>query len=218
MLTPSDFIELLGQTEGQTLDFKQDPYDLSNEEGRGALIKDVLSMANTPRTGPAHIVLGVKAHADGSKDLVGLARNLDDNEYQNAVKSKVHPCPTFLYVPIQHEEKLFGVVVIPVERRGPFQAVSDVGKKLRRYVIYWRRGSQNDEARADEQELIRRWCAGEVQKPIQIPSSPSTPWEMFLSSVHGFEPGRVYILITGPLTTNATSRLAGLASAPWNFV
>ena len=64
MITPAQFVELLAHSEGQALDFKRDPYDLSDEEGRGALIKDILSMANTPRTGPGHIVLGVKAHAD----------------------------------------------------------------------------------------------------------------------------------------------------------
>jgi hypothetical protein len=221
VITPETFVELLKQSEGLSLDFKRDPYDLGNEEGRASLIKDILSMANTPRIGPAHIVLGVKAHSDGTKDLVGLTRSIDDSEYQNSVKSKVYPCPSFQYVPIQYDERFFGVLVIPTERRGPFQAVADVGKKLRRHVIYWRRGSENDEARQDEQEHIRRWCAGEVQKPIEIPSSPSTPWERFLDSAHSFETGRVYILITGPPDTNTTpttSRLSGLATAPWNFV
>ncbi|MCU1303942.1 MAG: hypothetical protein JWQ87_4226 [Candidatus Sulfotelmatobacter sp.] len=217
-ITPQNFPELLAQSEGPGIDFKRDPYDLGDEEGRGAVIKDILSMANTPRTGPAYIVLGVKAHTDGTKDLVGLSRNVDDNEYQNAVKSKVYPCPTFLYVPVQYDQQFFGVLVIPAERRGPFQAINDVGKKVRRYVIYWRRGSQNDEARQDEQEAIRRWCAGEVRRPIEIPSSPQTPWEKFLAGAHSFEPERIYILLAGPVATNSASRLSGLASAPWNFV
>ncbi len=218
MTIAETFAELLKQTEGPSVDFKRDPYDLSEAEGRGALIKDIISLANTPRTGAAHIVLGVKAHADGSKDLVGLSKSIDDNEYQNAVKSKVFPIPTFLYVPVQHEEKIFGVLVIPTERRGPFQAIDDVGKKLRRYVIYWRRGSQNDEARPDEQDVIRRWCAGEVQRPIEIPSSPITPWDRLLTKTHSFEPNRVYVLLVGPLSSDNGSRLAGLADAPWNFV
>ncbi len=217
-LTSQSFPELLAQTEGQGVDFKRDPYDLGHEEGRGALIKDILSMANTPRTGPSYIVFGVTAHADGSKDLAGLSGTLDDNEYQNAVKSKVHPCPTFLYVPVQYQQQSFGVLVIPAERRGPFQAVMDVGKKVRRYVIYWRRGTQNDEARHDEQELIRRWCAGEVQKPIEIPSSPQTPWEKFLTAAHFFEPDRIYVLLAGPVAANGALRLSGLASPPWSYV
>jgi hypothetical protein len=190
-ITSDSFPELLAQTEGPGIDFKRDPYDLGHEEGRAALIKDILSTANTPRTGPAYIVLGVKAHPDGTKELVGLSENVDDSEYQSSVKSKVHPSPTFLYVPVQFRELTFGVLVIPAERRGPFQAVMDVGKKLRRYVIYWRRGSQNDEARPDEQELIRRWCSGDAKKPIEISSSPQTPWESFLVASHLFEPDRI---------------------------
>ena len=217
-ITSDSFPELLAQTEGPGVDFKRDPYDLGNEEGRAALIKDILSMANTPRTGPAYIVVGVKAYPDGRKDLVGLSENVDDNEYQSSVKSKVHPSPTFLYVPVQFRELTFGVLVIPAERRGPFQAIMDVGKKLRRYVIYWRRGSQNDEARPDEQELIRRWCSGDTKKPIEIPSSPQTPWEHFLLASHLFEPDRIYILLAGAAAASAEPRLSGLASAPWNYV
>jgi hypothetical protein len=39
MLTPKEFVNLLSQTEGPTLDFKRDPYDLKTEEDRGGLIK-----------------------------------------------------------------------------------------------------------------------------------------------------------------------------------
>lgn len=218
MLTSEIFADLLKQTEGQSVDFKRDGYDLTNEEGRGGFIKDILSMANTPRSESAYIVLGVKAHADGSKDLVGLEKAVDDNEYQSSLKAKVHPCPTFSYIPVRFEEKLFAVIEVPPERRGPFQAVVDVGKKVRRYVIYWRRGSQNDEARQDEQEIIRRWCGGVHQPPIELPDSPTTPWEEFLVSVHGFEADRIYVLIAGPLKDESTPRIVGLASAPWNFV
>lgn len=180
MITVEKFISLLKQYEGQQLDFKRDPYKLTEEEGRADLIKDLLSMANTPRESESYIVLGVKSHADGSKDLIGLSEAIDDNEYQNAVKPKVHPCPVYLYVPIAHEGKNFGVIVIPPERRGPYQATMDVGKKVRRHVIYWRRGSQNDEARADEQESIRNWCSGGFRDRhrIEVPDDPKTPYAL----------------------------------------
>ncbi len=219
MVTPEIFAELLKQTEGHSLDFKRDPYDLSSEDGRVSLIKDIISMANTPRTGPAYIVMGVKAYPDGSKDLVGLARSIDDNDYQTSVKSRVHPNPTFLYVPIQYEEKIFGILVIPLmERRGPFQAVNDMGNRVRRHVIYWRRGSQNDEAKPDEQKLIWRWCAGEAQPDPEVASSPTTPWDKFLTAVHGFESSRIYVLLAGQISAEVASRISGLGSAPWNFI
>ena len=160
MITDELFTWLLAQPEGPQIDFKRDPYRLQEEEGRADFIKDVLSMANTPRGNDSYIVLGVKAHSDGKKDLYGLTVSSDDNEYQSAVAPKVHPCPRFVYVPIQYQGKSYGVIEIRREHRGPFQATVDVGKKVRRYVIYWRRGTTNDEARSDEQELIRHWVRG----------------------------------------------------------
>lgn len=214
-LLPEEFVKLLARPEGPTTDFKRDAYDLTTDGGRGSFIKDVLSMANTPRSEPAYIVLGV-AEADGKKELVGLAKSVDDAVYQDTLKSKVHPCPNILYIPILHEGRTYGVIVIQPDQKGPCQATTDVGK-VRRYVIYWRRGTQNDEARADEQEAIRKWCTGYVAPVINIPKAPRTPWEEFLRATYDFEGGRLYVLVTGPSGATNT-RLTGLATAPWDFV
>jgi tetratricopeptide (TPR) repeat protein len=217
-MTEAEFEVLLGHPEGPQLDFKRETYRLTGD-GAGDLIKDVLSMANTPREGDSHVVIGVKKHPDGSYDLVGLPESPDDNEFQNAVKSKVHPCPVFLFFTITYQDKVFGIVRIKPERIGPCQATTDVGK-VRRYVTYWRRGSQNDEARPDEQEIIRKWCRSGVPEltKVEIPADPQTPWERFLYAVHGFERERVYVLAVGPQRHPDPQRLRGLGVAPWNFV
>lgn len=49
MITVEEFSALLKRGEGQQLDFKREPYKLTEEEGRADLIKDILAMANTPR-------------------------------------------------------------------------------------------------------------------------------------------------------------------------
>src|ERR1019366_1673688 len=220
MITGEQFEWILTQAEGQQIDFKRDPYQLKEDDGRAGLTKDVLSMANTPRDGNSYIVLGVKAYADGRKDMVGLLESVDDNEHQNVLKSKVYPCPRFVYVPIQYQGKDYGVIEISPDRRGPFQATVDVGGKVRRYVIYWRRGTQNDEAKLDEQEMIRSWAHGDRNKKesLSVSDEPSTPWERLLAAAHAFESGRVYLLLAGPVTFEDAKRAAGLASLHWGFV
>ncbi len=220
MITDELFTWLLAQPEGPQIDFKRDPYRLQEEEGRADFIKDVLSMANTPRETDSYIVLGIKAHSDGNKDLHGLAASSDDNEYQSAIAPKVHPCPRFVYVPIQYQGKSYGVIEIRREHRGPFQATVDVGKKVRRYVVYWRRGTTNDEARSDEQELIRQWVRGgvSIKQSLEIPDNPSAPWDRLLAATHAFEPNRVYILMTGPFHHEEAKRAVGLTSVCWSLV
>ena len=48
-MTEDELSQLLRRSESETLDFKQDDYDLSIAEKRGEFIKDILAMANTPR-------------------------------------------------------------------------------------------------------------------------------------------------------------------------
>jgi predicted HTH transcriptional regulator len=71
-VTENEFRALIGRAEGETLDFKEDGYDLQN--ARNAFIKDVLAMANTPRERPAHVVLGVRWTAEAGSTVVGLGR------------------------------------------------------------------------------------------------------------------------------------------------
>ncbi|EWS63791.1 hypothetical protein Y695_02972 [Hydrogenophaga sp. T4] len=70
-MTDVEFSGLLSRGEGETLDFKVQCYDLKH--GRGDLIKDILSMANTPRNGSAYIVLGVDWNPETGSRVVGLS-------------------------------------------------------------------------------------------------------------------------------------------------
>lgn len=119
MITEQEFLALLKRPESYTLDFKSQAYRTTEEWGQAALIKDVLCMANTPREETSYIVLGVAKHPDNSFDLVGLPKQLDGNDLQTQFVDRVHPVPTFSYVPINHAGKNFGVIAIPPVPQGP---------------------------------------------------------------------------------------------------
>lgn len=214
-MSPETFKALLENPEGPTLDFKREPYR-ADEFGRADLVKDVLAMANTPRACRSYIVFGVKSYADGRKDLYGLSSAVDDAQYQSIIKDNVFPCPTFLYEPVTLDGKQFGVIIIEPERSGPYQAIRDIGK-TRQHVIYWRRGSQNDPAKYDEQLRIWAWCSGRDAEP-QPQQTPVNAWDRFLEACHHFEGERLFFLLIGRPKRPATDVLEGLFAAPWSFV
>ena len=74
----TDIASLLEHPEGETIDFKASSYDLSDKGSKRDFAKDIASLANTPREGDAHIVLGVKKRHDGSFEISGIEKGLDD--------------------------------------------------------------------------------------------------------------------------------------------
>jgi hypothetical protein len=77
MTTNDLFDKLISHPESDTLDFKEAMYDLSGD-GKYDLIKDVICLANTPRDGSAHIVIGVRWKAGDPPTLLGLGSQIDD--------------------------------------------------------------------------------------------------------------------------------------------
>lgn len=115
-MTTSEFQSLLDRSEGPTLDFKLQHYDFSGTDGeevlrkRGDFLKDIVSMANTPRSDSAYLVLGVKRLLDGKVEIPGLNRHVDDNYLQQQVEGLVYPPPQFCYLQVQFEGKQFAVI------------------------------------------------------------------------------------------------------------
>ena len=132
---------LLGQMESETLDFKSAQYDLASEHGRISFVKDVVCMANTPREGVSHIVLGVQKYADGRCDLTGVTAHPDDALLQSQFSDRVYPVPTFSYTPTVIRGQQCGVIEIPPVRVGPCLPTKDSGNMLRQWQMYFRRGS-----------------------------------------------------------------------------
>lgn len=183
--------------EGKTLDFKRDCYDLSDTRKKFSLVKDVLSMANTPREDDSYIVIGVKKFADGRTDLVGLEDHdhEDEAKLQDQFSDRVHPIPEFTYEIVSHQGKSFGVIVIPPVRTGPCVPVKDYEQILRRHQIYLRRGSRNDTASPEDARRIFEWIDGSFEAPV-VTEPETEEWQRFIDSVRRFEPSRKFVLVT----------------------
>lgn len=214
-MTKEEFQGLLGRPEGETLDFKGQNYDLSDQEKKGDLIKDILSMANTPREGFAHIVLGVCKYPNGTYELQELDRHLDDANMQAQFSHRVRPLPRFSYEEFPFEGKTVAVVTILHDRSGPFYVVDDLGKKLQKGALYFRRSSRNDIATPEDSYRIISWFKG--SNPSATPVAPA--WEEFLQAVYGFEAAqRRYVLLAGPCRGLTAEMLSALGTLPWTAV
>ena len=223
-MNASEFLALLQRMEGETLDFKSTAYNLASELDRANFIKDVICMANTPREEPSYILLGVKKHTDGTFELWGLDRYLDDADLQEQFPARVQPVPEFTYELFSYEGKDFGVITIPPRRIGPCLPIKDFpgpsdGRPhtiLRQYQIYFRRGFRNDIATSPEDiQRIMWWVEGTDTTTSVV---AGYAWDEFLRVVHQFEPSRRYILLTPPLDTEDIDHIAALGKLPWSMV
>lgn len=138
---------LLYSGEGNALDFKLQQYKFegANDEEKSELLKDILAFANSWRENPAHIVIGVR---DGTKDVEGLDRDLDDARLQQFVNGKTNRPLHFSYYSMDFHGKRLGLYVIPVQDRS-LHLKKPFGK-LKADTVYVRRGSSTDEAKPDE--------------------------------------------------------------------
>ncbi|MHB0874974.1 MAG: RNA-binding domain-containing protein [Anaerolineae bacterium] len=201
MLTEADLRQLMAGCEEWLLDFKAEPHRLDNEHFKSEFVKDVLAMANTPRGGTAYIVIGVKAPSGGPKEFLGVHTHPDDSDLQDKLKlAAVQPAPTFVYRSVALDGKSYGLIEIPLAHDGPYFATRDYGV-LKANRLYFRRGTQNDEATVSEQGEIYRWFQrlGSTPPPLDEPTyAPSPGWDKLLLACHRFDPNRLYILVVGP--------------------
>jgi hypothetical protein len=225
MSTPEEIFEdLLRKNEFDTLDFKMCNYAFdadtndARQRKRAEFVKDIISMANTPREESAYVVLGVLSFPDGRTELKGLDAFLDDAELQSKFDGICHPHPRFKYEPVLHNGKKYAFIAIPADSKfGPIVPTKDVGKILRQHAVYHRRNSQNAMADSSEQKRIYDWFKGAME--LRPPSEASNPiWEQFLDAVHGFDSIRKYILITSPDIVEQGGPVESLANIPWLFV
>ena len=97
-MNDQDLIDtLLKCQEADDLDFKSEQYRLDNNQRKSQFIKDIVAMANTPRAGPAYIVIGVAEKAGKITDVPGVNEHPDEAEFGKLVSSKVNPAPIFNY-------------------------------------------------------------------------------------------------------------------------
>lgn len=142
--------KLLYEEEGTTLDVKLLQYSISgdSDDGKVEFLKDLLAFANSWRRTDAYILTGVKEVKGGPHQVIGVSEHLEDAHLQQLVCSKTNQPLVFSYQATEHEGKKVGVIRIPRQER-PVFLKKDFGK-LKKNVVYVRRGSSTDEAAPDE--------------------------------------------------------------------
>jgi hypothetical protein len=153
------FKSLINKTEGPTLDFKSKQYPLigdKNDIETAKFVKDIISFANTKREESAYIIIGIS----DDKVLCGLDHEIDEATLQSKLRDKVHPIPKFSYSNFEFEGTVFGIFEIPIARYSIPITPAIKLKGLSPGVVYFRRGSKNDEAKSLEVIEIHEWLKG----------------------------------------------------------
>lgn len=167
MDTKTPIEELLYEEESATLDFKSEQYKfaLADDRQKSELLKDILAFANSWRRVDAYILIGVKESKGGRSEPVGIHEDLDDAQLQQFINGKTQRPVSFSYGTILIDELKVGFIKIPIQRR-PIYLKNDYGK-LKKHVVYIRRGSSTEEATPDEVHDMGR---SEVVDVHDVPS------------------------------------------------
>ena len=158
--------ELLYEEEGTTLDFKREQYVFvsGNDYQKSELLKDILAFANAWRRSDAYILIGVEEVKGGRSTPLGIEIDFEGAQLQQFVNSKTQKPIDFNYRTLLIDGLKIGVIRIPLQSR-PYYLEKDYGK-LKRYVVYIRRGSSTDEASPEE---IHNMGKAEVQDTQESP-------------------------------------------------
>jgi len=226
-MTDHEFAELLSRQESDLLDFKATQYDFSGTEEekrlkRAKFVKDIICIANTPRKLDAHIILGVKSHLDGTKELKGLTDHIDDADLQTRIIDWVHPTPYFIYEPVIFKDKSYAMITVPPIREiGPYYCTQEnLGGILQPNKLYFRKGTRNSTANQVEQKAIYAWFIGTGEhKELNCVGPVISAWDAFMQSVDCFDSRRSLVLALSPFSPDFTTKdLSALAGFDWFFV
>lgn len=141
------------EREGSKLDFKREPY---HKEKYSDLIKDIISMANTPISGKRYIIFGVKDKPDGTKEFYSIPKEsiVDQATYQQLLRENVEPSINFNYYIIEVDENYFGVIEIDECNDPPYMMKKDY-KGLKKGDCFVRKGTQQERmTRRDLEEML----------------------------------------------------------------
>ena len=161
--------ELLKLSEGKDLDFKSTSIRTDDNYHKAKFVRNIISMANTPRDGSAFIISGICCKPDGTKKIVGVLEHPDDNILQQLVASRVNAIPQFQYRPVTYEGISLGIIEIFPFKGGPFIPQFDFEHLINQGKLYYRQGSSTRIAssNAEFREIIN-WMVGKKSgKQIQ---------------------------------------------------
>ena len=207
---------LLLRQESNDLDFKSGQYNYATKHGKSKFIKDIIAMANTPRSGSAYILLGVHEQSGKVRGISGATEHPDEAMLGSIVSGKVEPTPRFTYYQVPYNGVKLGLIEIPSDQPVPIIPRSDYGV-LRRGAVYIRRNTQNIEA--DHQEIVRITESRKTESAsAQGPGIPNGAWEQLYRACDGFDPRRVYIAVINKEPTADTHDWTAMAGIHWNII
>lgn len=158
------------KSESTDIDFKQAQYRFASasDEEKSELLKDILAIANAWRDGTGYILIGFKDQRPHPAEVAGIVASdsIDDAKIQQFVNSKVKPKLTFRYEEHLYEGTTVGIISIPLQKR-PFYLANQFGK-LRKNIVYVRRGSSTDEAEPSEVTQMGLSDAGHGEMKVEI--------------------------------------------------
>lgn len=220
----SEFEQLLGRVEGDSLDFKKELYHLNAEDrttkkdAQEALAKDIACMWNTPRESSAYIVFGVVEDAGKPSEFPGVENHPDSANIQQVLESWLDPTPIFEYFPVEYNGLAFGVLKIPIHRDiGIAFPVRERSDKFQKHQIYFRKNSRNSLPSPNDQERIRNWFkSGDLTE--QAPSAGPDTWGAILAATQDFSPNCRHLLLISRLHLTDAKQLENLSAIPWDLV
>lgn len=208
---------LLNRTEGNFLDFKVQQYRFDTERQASGFVKDIISMANTPRTEPAYIVIGVDETDGRLTQLVGVSEHVDPSELDRQLQDRVNTVPAIEYHVVEYEGREIGIYEIKLDHNGPFVATKKFGR-LNPGAIHFRRNSQNVVA-TNKQDIdrITHWFNG-IEGSTEPQHIDSASWQTLYRACDGFDDRRTFIgVIDENLQANDEDWKA-FAKLGWNLI
>ena len=208
---------LLNQSESNFLDFKVQQYKLNSEWQTSGFIKDIVSMANTPRDESAYIIIGVAESQGRPTQVVGTDEHIDPSEIDRKLQDRVNSVPSVEYHVVEHEGREIGIYEIKLDYNGPFVATKKFGR-LDPGAIYFRRNSQNVVA-TNRQDIdrITRWFNG-IEEPTQPQYLDSSSWQQFHRACDGFDDRRAFICVIDENSQASEDDWSAFARVGWDLV
>lgn len=150
-MNEKEFNELLNHGETTWLEWKSDfPGSLTKcsgnpkwEEGKGTLLKDLLSIANCADKDKGFLIYGVKDEGFG-RNVLGITRQWDDATFQCWARNHFDPPIKFVYSELQlNNGKTVGIFQINCSENYPHVVSKNMGDKIYEGQVWFRQGSKN---------------------------------------------------------------------------
>ena len=205
---------LLNRQESDELDFKSEQYSFDSDRQKSEFIKDIVAMANTPRSGPAYILLGVREEAGRPVDVPGVSDHHDEATLGGIVRSKVDRMPNFNYRQVRYQEVQLGLIEIPADQLRPIASRSNYGV-LNEGAVYLRNNTANVVAFGDD---LERMSSAGATEPVDEPNRSSGTWDRLFRACDGFDSGRVFVALMDRIPGANERDWTAMAGIHWNLV